>query len=569
MNTSSRLANRASQVTLNVSLAGLLTESQSRRLTELEPVVRDEYTEFIGNLAKANHVQGETWLLGALCRNPSVSGVFERLLRLALLQDLVRAGHKKFFVICDSVAIAEVAQSILNQHDVISEIEIRKCAREESLITRLGRTFHLVVAKYCSVRLIRSRRYRPDGPCLFVETAINARQVVSRGLHADRFFPNLSELETEKNKTGMLCFFALVVTELGKASSYLSFWKKMREYNSDIVVKEQYLRAVDYFWALTRSFSIPRRITTVPRWRTFNVSAIVMSEVRSSIGARALLEALLVYRFFAAIKAAGIEIAGVIDWNENQVIDRALCLGVRKFYPGIRIKGYQGFFVPEFYVSHEVTTYEKAAGTTPDEILVISPLLVDQKKRYCPSMKVSTAPAFRFATQPILEKQQIELEHILVGLPIHKIEIEQILSIVSALPRAIQDQTVVRPHPLTTEKELDGILRTVGIITRCIKPSGNLGYQDLYAATLLISGGSSLCIEAIAAGTRVAIIGSQRGVTMNPLRGRISADWWRECYSAREVVDFFFSDLKMPTISRDSLFTPVTVENVSAMLDLD
>ncbi len=224
MNTSSRSQDVPSQVTIDVSLGGALTEGQSRRLTELEPIIRDEYTNFIGDLAKANYVQGETWLLGTLCRNPFVSGIFERFLRFALLQDLVDAGHKNIVVICDSVAIANIVQSILNQCDVESKIKIQRCTREELLITRLGRTIYLAIAKYCSVRLIRSDMHWPRGPCLFVETAINANQVIDQGRHADRFFPNLNELEIGRNKTGTLCYFAVVVTELGKFSIHIKFF---------------------------------------------------------------------------------------------------------------------------------------------------------------------------------------------------------------------------------------------------------------------------------------------------------------------------------------------------------
>ena len=75
---------------IDLSCGGDLSIEQSKRLTELEPLVRDNYTRYIGALAQSNNVCEETWLLGSLCRNPFDSDLFERFLRLTLLQDTLK-----------------------------------------------------------------------------------------------------------------------------------------------------------------------------------------------------------------------------------------------------------------------------------------------------------------------------------------------------------------------------------------------------------------------------------------------------------------------------------------------
>ena len=58
------------------------------------------------------------------------------------------------------------------------------------------------------------------------------------------------------------------------------------------------------------------------------------------------------------MKKSGLLIKKVVDWNENQVIDRSLNLAIRKYYPGVKILGYQGYVVSEYYVSHSPADYE-------------------------------------------------------------------------------------------------------------------------------------------------------------------------------------------------------------------
>ena len=56
--------------------------------------------------------------------------------------------------------------------------------------------------------------------------------------------------------------------------------------------------------------------------------------------------AILNYLFVKRLKEEGIKVTLMIDWYENQVNDRGLDVGFRKFYPDTWIVGYQGFIAP-------------------------------------------------------------------------------------------------------------------------------------------------------------------------------------------------------------------------------
>ena len=69
-------------------------------------------------------------------------------------------------------------------------------------------------------------------------------------------------------------------------------------------------------------------------------------EVFNERGSFSITQSLLIYKFIERVRNKNIKLKGLIDWYENQNIDRALYLGVKEYYPGVKVKGYLGF-VPQ------------------------------------------------------------------------------------------------------------------------------------------------------------------------------------------------------------------------------
>ena len=63
----------------------------------------------------------------------------------------------------------------------------------------------------------------------------------------------------------------------------------------------------------------------------------------------------------------------IIDWYENQLIDKGLILGKNTFYPNTKLKGHIGF-LNDFNSVHYYlpSKLEKTARAVPDELLLIS-----------------------------------------------------------------------------------------------------------------------------------------------------------------------------------------------------
>jgi hypothetical protein len=108
--------------------------------------------------------------------------------------------------------------------------------------------------------------------------------------------------------------------------------------------------------------------------------------------------------------------------------------------------------------------------------------------------------------------------------------------------------------------------------------SGEL--DDLIArADVLVSSASSACVQALASGVPVVVMGSLRGLTQNPIPAATDQRLWTLCYTAAEVraalerfgartQDEIRRERELGFALRERFFTPVTRDSVARLLRL-
>ena len=298
----------------------------------------------------------------------------------------------------------------------------------------------------------------------------------------------------------------------------------------NILVKEQWLTLSDYANALQLSVSLPSSIHTIPLWRNLDVSAIVQDELTLDKGSPALVQALLTEKSFKRYQQNNIQIHGVIDWFENQVGDRALDVGLRRWFPSVRIKGYLGFVPEGYYAGLAPVQCEQDGGVLPDELLLLGEVYIERQSKNVPTLRVHTAPAFRF--QETLEhaaQGSNKKETVVLAMPMLLDEAERIVHM--AL-QTVTEETyfVIKTHPtISIEKFKQAIPESTDVrFTFSNEPIAKL----LQTATLLVTSASSVALEAVLCSVPVAILGSRSGPTINPLEGIVDKEHWSICYTS-------------------------------------
>jgi len=548
---------------------GVLSIELAQLASQIEVEVRDEYTGYIGGLASTNNITGLEWLVNVTCRNPYQTRIFDNFCKLRLLDHYLQEGDPVDKVRVDGRGMGEAVDALRVKYRARFSVDVDDSeAAWSSVLNLLSKAAVLVYISLVSFlvpRLLCKKRVHPDRSIIYLDTFAKSSSFDADGHFIDRYYPGMVAVMKEEQAARV--WYAPVIGSFRTPFDLKRYIDQTQESPDRFLIMEEWLKGSDYLHSLALSFFLPRKIADIPHFCGIDVSSMVRSELTVDFFSTGLFGALLRYRFIHRLQHAGVEIEKVVDWNENQVIDRALCLAVREFYPKVQIIGYQGFIVSKHYLSHEPACYEREAGTVPDTVCVVNKALIERKKKYCAEQQVTVAPAFRF--QQLMSYQLVdegERNVVLLALPVQKEISRMIIQLVLQMNGEDSLRFFVKLHPSVSK---EGFLVDV---PEADDPRFHFVDSSLYAlfprTVLLLSSDSSACFEAVSCGVRVVIIGNLTGPTSNPLEGIVSPDYWKICYSTDCLLEMLAQRDQFLGIDREELLLPVTRESVAGFLNL-
>ena len=550
---------------LDLTSDGQLSVSQTKRMNEIEPLVRGEYDDYIGALGELNELKHIDWLLETSCRNTFASKLHERICKLALLQDLIDHNQSIDEVKVDDLSMKKVIILLLSKNDYECLITVFADQKSNYMTTlyNLIVTIYLCFNEWFWARLI-PRKKQPEGNIIALENFIFLDSFDKNLQLVDRNYPGF--LDHCSNDLKEKTWFLSVLNGIKHPIDWYHTLRNINLADSQILIKEDYLMLKDYFIAIYQSIVIPRKIRKYPKWRNIDITSLIYDEVRGEIFSYSLVSSILYYRFFRRFRDRGIEIDLLIDWHENQTIDRALNIGMKEYFPSTKVKGYQGFVISDVYSSLTPTIYERDNGLLPDEILVISSQLIENRKKYCTDFNVSLAPAFRYM-EAINHRQMSSEEKkiILVALPMLHREARQVLDLVLSAKFDPGYKLLVKKHPTVIKQELldqvpqardSRLTFTEKKLTKLMDES-----------TLFITMTSSAAIEAILCEVYVAIIANRYGITANPIRNIVDPNYWRLCYTPNCINDALNYSMNNSILNVSDYLVPLESETFKEFLE--
>lgn len=222
----------------------------------------------------------------------------------------------------------------------------------------------------------------------------------------------------------------------------------------------------------------------------------------------------------------------VIDWYENQSIDKGFNFGIKKFFPQIKSVGYEPFALDFNFYSHLIPTkIERKNNLTPDKIALMGKKI----KRYLTKkfdLKKNTfilAPALRYES---IFKKKTNLKinkknrNILLALPISNQDSNDILNVVQNYLKKIEKNKYrffVNFHPMLDFKSLKNNNEIIKKHVKVIYGGFNKIYDKF---DCVVSNSSSICVEALALSKPVVIVQNSISFTQNPI-SMISKDTWK------------------------------------------
>jgi hypothetical protein len=519
---------------LDLRRSGSLSIEDAKKITSIQVEVRSEYNDFVETLVASNKVSDFQWLLQITARNTYASWIFDSMCRLRLLETLLQEGRNITHIKIDNQSLKGPILQILESYKIYSNITIVKNNRNKNfqLIRNLLKNIYICLCLWISSILFKANS-KPKGEVYFLDSFILRKSFDKNHKLTDRYYPNLVS-NLPNNVQGKVWYLS-TLSGLKYPLDWIKIFNHVSKSKNNIILKEHWLNFKDYLYAIWKSIFLAKTIKNIPNWGGIDISKIVIDEIKNDQASNSITQGILMYLFFKRLKTNQCEIIGVIDWFENQIIDRGLYLGMNKFFPKVYIKGYLGFIPEDYYVGIFPTQYEMQSNLLPDELLVVGNAYIDNIKQYCPELKVNSAPAFRF--QHVFEFERdsdIEKNIILLALPMKVEEIQNIFNVISELNLDKKYRLIIKAHPVTNIKNT---INSFAIKSDILYEISELPLNKIFQSTrLLITTSSSVALEAVSCGIYVVIIGNRSGPTINRLSGYVDKKYWSICYSALEIM---------------------------------
>ena len=557
---------------------------ESRWLTLYNDIATDihkPFTNLIDSISKQHAKSIDWWVSSPASRNTFVSPLFHYCCCIALLQELIREKESVSEIVTDSRAFKKVIEDYLAGQGIGAKVTIARLPMKQhlkELIWPICATFGIPLRQLLLFFIARQiqalRKSLPSEPLTLIDTI-----VMPGYIEKDRNYPGLIEALSEKEKESV--WFVPLLYGF-RPWQYMLVIKQLRRSKRNFVLKEDFLEFRDFLFAWGHFLRV-RSLQIKPcLFQGLDISRLVQEEVKSFKGMGASYSSLLNYRFAGRLKEANINLRLVIDWFENQNIDKGWNKGFRRYYPETPTRGYQGFVATPHYLCMYPTEKEKKNAVIPHEIMVIGKGLVDSVRKFCHDLQVMVAPAFRF--QQVWQKRKyfpvLSEYTILVALPIMVSDAIHILTMF-AHDKSYLNKNIrlwIKPHPATLPSMIKKNFGTgwpkefefvSGDFSDCVEKSN-----------LLISSASSACLETLAKGIPVIVVGNRHGLTHNPIPETITEDIWRLCYTKEEITKTiqFYQNRSQEKINdheetgrsiREKYFEPVVREGVKKFLGIE
>lgn len=556
-----------------------LEQYNSRLVDNIAGKIRREYVNYLAKTGKGNEKNVDWWVLDFVSRNTYISPLFRNICYLIMLKKRLKEGHVYDEIIVDSLALKKVIKK--NYYKYHFKVNYNGKSALHIYIRRIYSYCRIIV--FFFKRWIfgwSTRIYQKKIPLneriVLIDTFV-LKNSFANGFYSDRYYSKLLEYVNSDEKEHIY-----YVPEYYGIKNYKKIFMDMRTSKQKFLLKEDYLKIKDYIFALLYSFRVRKINIKFEEFVGFDISFLIKEEMLNNGFSSSSMCGLLNYKFAQRLKNSDIKIKKIINWFENQTIDHGFNSGFRRFYPEVNLIGYQGFPLDNNYLSLYPTEQERICAVIPKEINVIGNGYINMVKEFCPDLQVKVAPAFRYSG--VWNKRNYFPDKhkcsILVALPIFIDESDEIIDTVLEAARSINIKNCIfkiKPHPTYDikkisnkwSKKLPEMFEFVdGDFNSCVEKSD-----------ILISSASAVCLETLAKGIPVIVIGNRLGLTQLPIPRSISEDIWKLCYSVNDVIEAIklYAKKDNKTVNkykkigreiRDNFFEPVTELGVRKFLSL-
>ncbi len=541
-----------------------LTSKQKSQKKALWPKVEEQYAGYIELLIRANMRSLPALASFPLSRNTNLSKLFDDMLDLAFIEQLVGEGVQPSEIVVRSRAMIQAVERLRGY--LKFDATVRTEERRRFIPWEYGDLFRTLIHLSLQHLIIRFARRdfkrSPLEPSTLVDYFIVPDMIRQAKLRDRYYFDFCLKLpEATKRQVWLMPLFAFF-----SLRDYGDLWRFFRKGSCEfpLLLREHYLS----FWQHCRNLWKCRRLPwelVIPEYAGLGnaLEILVRAELKKTRFDLSCINALGLYELCRIFASRKLPIQKVIDWNENQPVDRLLCLGLKTFLPKVPFVGHQGFSLSRKNQFHLTPTpFEVEAGLAPSKLFLIGQDQLEAVSAKNAKVELKLGPAFRFHGLADLALPEVASRRFLVSLPLSKFLTIQILDFIAEVRALASDiEFWVKPHPANVSLFQDQI-QNLGLAV------AQGSFYDALAQSigLVTIGNSTTLIEAAVLGKPSIVYADQDQWGDIPQE---LAECSFEVHTPAEALEHLRAILagqKFRYPAKSYFFQPVTLEGVTQFL---
>ena len=545
--------------------------------------LRGPFTQIVSEISEPMKGNIDWWVEGPASRNTLVSPFFHYYCAFHLVDELINKNYEISEIIVDSFAFEKILKKYFYKNGKSIPIKyggkLFKLYFKQLVIlfARIPLELYRRIYQYrCAQKTRYLQKVIPNKPLTLIDV-----YVFPGYISKDRYYNGLWENLNKKQRETTFFVPSLAMIPNKKI---VSTYEELRTSDRNFLIKEDYLKIGDLLFAICHYFRLFKIDISPKKVMGVDISSLVKEELRSMRGYSGAVTGLLNYRFSKRIKEQKTKLHVVIDWFENQIVDKGWNAGFNKFYPKITTIGYRGLIPSLHYLCTYPSILENSSGILPSKIVVIGKGFIDSTREFATTLNVESSPAFRFQHVWNVSPSKPDPSYytILVALSIINEESLNILKLVKECLKTTVSNNLrflIKPHPsMTVEKLKKGFVGSWPKEFKIVQGSSD---DYIPKSDILISGGAtSICLETIALGIPVIVVENFERLNYNTIPEKIPQDLWRSCRTSNEIksaIEFyrnrsdeeFIRHRKIGSKIKKDYFEPVTKESVFKFLMLE
>ena len=507
-----------------------LSSDQILQIDKIFSESEEDFQTLIENIYKKNDSNTDLIFSNIISRSNDENKIFYNLCLIELSLNLYKDGKISKIITSNKFQAEILKQKIKN---IKIEIKAKNKINFFNKILKIVKNFHYIW-KLRSFRDIKRKDKIKNLKKITLIELFFVPNMFLNNVYKDRYYGDLS-LETNSNLKKNIFFFPIFFQNALKKK-----FIKLAEKQVNLILPSDYLKLKDYFNSIFYFLRVKRMNINNLKFKGLIVDDLVKAILNDDKFNQSSLIALLNFYCFKRMKEENLDLSLVIDWYENQIVDKGLNYAKNIFFSKTKSKGYIGSNpVLELNKNFIPSTFEITKKMVPDQICLISPKYFEFYKHKRKDINFNLAPYLRnpklFKNENLLinKNKTKKPNKILINFTGYHSDNLDMINLINKCEvlKSNNISLYIRPHKASKKVIFKKLLSKDFKYTFSNKDF----YDEIKDTDILISRPNTACFEALAFGVPVFITRRLRGFLPPKVSRNLFSEDWFFCNDAVEL----------------------------------